>query len=147
MAVPDFADAHPGYGTVNRGRPAATRRNIAVSKSKEKLSPQEWQARHDAACAIVARKYCDMFEFWRGCRYKPCRSARRCRGNQGVCLESRWDSVPYEAGIAAQIHMEPKRRRTLTVSPARPTTIPLVRFACTIQRSEEPRPASAKAPA
>jgi hypothetical protein len=105
MAVPDFADAHPGYGTVNRGRPAATRRNIAVSKSKEKLSPQEWQARHDAACAIVARKYCDMFEFWRGCRYKPCRSARRCRGNQGVCLESRWDSVPYEAGIAAQIHM------------------------------------------
>ena len=76
-----------------------------MSKSKEKLSPQEWQARHDAACAIVARKYCDMFEFWRGCRYKPCRSARRCRGNQGVCLESRWDSVPYEAGIAAQIHM------------------------------------------
>ena len=76
-----------------------------MSKSKEKLSPAEWQARHDAACAIVARKYCDMFEFWRACSYKPCRSARRCRGNQGNCLESRWDSVPYEAGIAAQIRM------------------------------------------
>jgi hypothetical protein len=76
-----------------------------MGKSKENLSPQEWQARHDTACAIVARKYCDMFEFWRGCRYKPCRSARRCSGNQGVCLESRWYSVPYEAGIAAQIRM------------------------------------------
>jgi hypothetical protein len=34
-----------------------------MSKSKENLSAQEWQARHDAACAIVARKYCDMFAF------------------------------------------------------------------------------------
>jgi hypothetical protein len=76
-----------------------------MSKGKENLSPQEWQARHDAACAIVARRYCDMFEFWHACRYKPCRSARRCRGDQGFCLESRRDSVPYEAGIAAQIRM------------------------------------------
>ena len=76
-----------------------------MSKGKENLSPQEWQARHDAACAIVARRYCDMFGFWRACRYKPCHSARRCRGDQGFCLESRWDSVPYEAGIAAQIRM------------------------------------------
>jgi hypothetical protein len=110
MAVPDFADAHPGYGAINYGtiklgRHAARRRSAAMGKSKENLSPQEWQARHDAACAIVARKYCDMFKFWRTCRYKPCRSARRCRGDQGVCLESRWDSVPYEAGIAAQIRM------------------------------------------
>src|SRR6476660_2191923 len=105
MAVPDFADAHPGYGTTNLGGHAARRRNIAMSKSKENLSPHEWQARHDAACAIVARKYCDMFEFWRRCRYKPCRSARRCRGDQGACLESRWHSVPYEAAIAAQIRM------------------------------------------
>jgi hypothetical protein len=29
----------------------------------------------------------------------------RCTGNQGVCLESCWYSVPYEAGIAAQIRM------------------------------------------
>ena len=36
-----------------------------MSKSEDDLSPQEWQARHDAACAIVTRKYCDLFGFWR----------------------------------------------------------------------------------
>ena len=76
-----------------------------MSKSEEKLSPQEFQARHDAACAIVARKYCDLFGFWRDCRYKPCRSARRCSGDQGACLESRWQSVPYDVGVAAQLRM------------------------------------------
>jgi len=76
-----------------------------MSKSKEKLSPKEWQARHDAACAIVARKYCDMFRFWRDCRYRPRRSARRCIGDQGACLRSRCRSVPYEAGVAAHTRM------------------------------------------
>ena len=76
-----------------------------MSKSKDDLSPQEWQARHDAACAIVARKYCDLFGFWRDCRYKPCRSARRCSRDQGACLQSRSQSVPYEAGIAAHNRM------------------------------------------
>jgi len=76
-----------------------------MSKSDDGLSPQEWQARHDAACAIVARKYCDMFGFWRDCRYKPCRSARRCSGDQGACLESRWQSVPYDVGVAAHDRM------------------------------------------
>jgi hypothetical protein len=81
------------------------RRTIAMSKREKKLSPQEWQARHDAAYAIVARKYCDMFAFWRDCRYKPCRSARRCVGDQGFCLQSRWQSVPYDVGLAAQYRM------------------------------------------
>ncbi len=76
-----------------------------MSKSKEKLSPEEWQARHDAACAIVARKYCDLFGFWRDCRFKPCRSARRCSRDVGACLQSRYGSVPYEAGIAAHNRM------------------------------------------
>ena len=76
-----------------------------MSKSEEKLSPEEWQARHDAACAVVARKYCDLFGFWRDCRYKPCRSARRCSGDAGACLQSRYRSVPYDAGIAARTRM------------------------------------------
>jgi hypothetical protein len=76
-----------------------------MSKREEKLSPEQWQARHDAACAIVARKYCDMFVFWRDCRYKPCRSARRCSGDQGACLQNRWYSVPYDVGVAAQFRM------------------------------------------
>jgi len=76
-----------------------------MSKSEDDLSPEEWQARHDAACAIVARKYCDLFEFWRDCRYKPCRSARRCSGDAGACLQSRWQSVPYDVGVAAHDRM------------------------------------------
>ena len=28
-----------------------------MSKREKKLSPQEWQARHDLACASVAGKY------------------------------------------------------------------------------------------
>ena len=71
------------------------------------MSPeaQEWQRRHDAACAVVARKYCDMFEFWRDCRYKPCRAARRCSGDQGACLQSRYTNLSYDAQLAAHTRM------------------------------------------
>ena len=74
-----------------------------MSKREKKLSPQEWQARHDAACAIVARKYCDMFAFWRDCRYKPCRSARRCVGDQGFCLQSRCRAFPMTSALPRNI--------------------------------------------
>jgi hypothetical protein len=60
---------------------------------------REWQRRHDAACPIVARKYCDIFEFWRDCRYKPCRAAKRCSGDQGACLKMRWPSVPTKPAL------------------------------------------------
>jgi hypothetical protein len=76
-----------------------------MSKREQKLSPHEYQLRHDAAYAIVARKYCDMFGFWRDCRYKACRSARRCSGDQGFCLQSRAQSIPYDAGVAAYERM------------------------------------------
>ena len=66
---------------------------------------KEWQRRFDAACAIVARKYCDLFGFWRDCRYKPCLSARRCSGDAGACLQSRSQSIPHETGIAAHNRM------------------------------------------
>jgi hypothetical protein len=74
-------------------------------RDDDDLSPAEWQARHDAASAIVARKYCNMFRFWRDCRYKPCRAARRCSGDQGFCLGSRWQSVPDAIGLAAHKRM------------------------------------------
>ncbi len=66
---------------------------------------KDFQRRFDAACAIVARKYCDMFEFWRDCRYKPCRSARRCVGTAGFCLQSRCWDISYDAGVAAHLRM------------------------------------------
>ncbi len=74
-------------------------------KSDEKLSPPEWQRRFDAACAIVARKYCDMFEFWRNCRYKPCRSTRRCSGDEADCLNRGWVTIPYESLYEARDRM------------------------------------------
>ncbi len=66
---------------------------------------KEWQQRFDAACATVARKYCDMFEFWRDCSYRPCRSARRCVGDQGFCLQSRCWDISYDAGLVAHKRM------------------------------------------
>jgi hypothetical protein len=105
-----------------------------MSKSEDDLSPQEWQARHDAARAIVAREYCDLFGFWRDCRYKPCRSARRCSGDQGACLQSRYRSVPYDVGIAARTRWQPKRRQTRTALRAPRTA--MARFALPAQSNE-----------
>jgi hypothetical protein len=82
--------------------PREGRTAVVSKKSEEKLTPLEWQARHDAACAIVARKYCDMLGFWRTCRYRPCRSAGRCSGDQGACLERGWTTVSCE--IRNQAH-------------------------------------------
>src|ERR1700749_2751304 len=70
------------------------------AENNDPLSPRN-EPLFRAACAIVARKYCDWFAFWRDCRYKPCRSARRCIGDESVCLK-RLSSVPYEARVVAQ---------------------------------------------
>jgi hypothetical protein len=86
-----------------RKKPASKR--AKRKDSDEKLAPKEWQARHDAACTIVARKYCEMFKFWHDCRYKPCRSARRCVGDARDCLDQRWFSVPYDVSVAAHSQM------------------------------------------
>jgi len=58
-----------------------------------------------AACAIVARKYCDWFASWRDCRYKPCRGARRCLGDVGPCLKKCTDNASYETRVAARRRM------------------------------------------
>jgi hypothetical protein len=78
---------------------------MGMPEKEKNLSPEEYQARGDAARAIVARKYCDLFGFWRECRYKPCRSARRCIGDVGYCLQSRVYDVPYDIYVAAQHKM------------------------------------------
>jgi hypothetical protein len=101
-----YARPHGSDANASRERVIMREELFDMSKS-EGPSPKakEWQRRHDAACAIVARKYCDMFKFWRDCKYKPCRSARRCRGDQGACLEKRCWSVPREVKLAAHKQM------------------------------------------
>jgi len=133
-----------GYFRKRRGGEkcrAARRRIIAMSKSKDDLSPQEWQARHDAACAIVARKYCDLFGFWRDCRYKPCRSARRCSGDQAPVCRAARRAFPTKPAFPRTIGCWPKRPQTPTALRAPRTAMSTVRSACTKQRVRrcEPR--------
>jgi len=80
-------------------------RSTTRKGSDDDLTPQEWQARHDAACMIVAQKYCHMFAFWRDCRYRPCRSAQRCVGDARHCLDQRWPGVPYDVSVDAHARM------------------------------------------
>jgi hypothetical protein len=79
-------------------------RKRSKSDNDDILLPK-YKARRLAAFAAVARKYCDWFGFWRDCRYKPCRSARRCVGDQGTCLKNRWASVPYAISHEAEMRM------------------------------------------
>jgi hypothetical protein len=63
--------------------------------SEEEPTGQEWQARYNAGAEVARRQYCDIFKFWRGCRYKPCRRAKTCRGDPSHCLQrGRWSLSP-----------------------------------------------------
>ena len=63
-------------------------------KSVANLSPEEWQARFNAAAAATQREYCDIFELWRDCANGPCRKLRACRGDQHACLRRGMRAVP-----------------------------------------------------
>lgn len=71
------------------------------TKAKEKLSPEQWQARFNAAADAARREYCNMFKFWQACRYKPCRRATRCSGDARACLKRGIERVPYDDQFAA----------------------------------------------
>jgi hypothetical protein len=74
-------------------------------KSEAKLTGKEYQARYDAAAEVAQRQYCDIFKFWRGCRYKPCRRAKTCRGDSSHCLQrGRW-SLPPEVLYRAELQV------------------------------------------
>jgi hypothetical protein len=72
-----------------------------ATKAKEKLTPEQWQARFNAAADVVRREYCHMFKFWQACRYKPCRRATRCSGDARACLARGIERVPYDDQFAA----------------------------------------------
>jgi hypothetical protein len=67
-----------------------------TKESAEKLTPKEYQARFNAAGAQAQREYCNIFKFWRACRYKPCRRAGACRGDQRACLKRGVANVPRD---------------------------------------------------
>ena len=74
-------------------------------EKKKELTPEQHRARFDAAAAVVRREYCNIFEFWRACRYKLCRKARVCGGDARACLKRGIDQVPYEAKNRAQLQI------------------------------------------
>ncbi len=82
----------------------AIRRRKRTDEERDVFAPNI-RPRFQAACAIVAKKYCDAFRFWRDCRYKPCRSARRCMGDLRSCLETRQRNVPDEERLAATLRI------------------------------------------
>ena len=70
-------------------------------KTATALTPEEWQARFNAAARAAQREYCDIFAFWRDCHYGPCRKARRCSGDGQACLKRNIGRVPYADQLAA----------------------------------------------
>ena len=75
-------------------------------KSEAKLKGPQWQARFNAGAEVAQRQYCDIFKFWRGCRYKPCRRAKSCRGDLLLCLKrGRW-GVPRDVLYQAELQVK-----------------------------------------
>jgi len=68
--------------------------NKAAAK---KLTTDEWQAQFNAAAKAAQREYCNIFEFWIACRYKPCRKAKQCKGDALACLKRGFDQLPDDA--------------------------------------------------
>jgi hypothetical protein len=66
-----------------RKEPAVHKRSEPDPKS------QKYRDRYFAAQELVVRAYCDFFGFWRSCRYRPCRRARGCRGDDIDCIVAR----------------------------------------------------------
>ena len=58
-------------------------------RSEPEPTSQKYRDRYFAAHELAARAYCDFFGFWRACRYRPCRRARGCRGDEIDCLVAR----------------------------------------------------------
>jgi hypothetical protein len=60
------------------------------------MSQERYVARFHAEKALLARHYCNVFEFWRDCPYKRCRRERVCCGDQQACLKRRQNEVPRQ---------------------------------------------------
>jgi hypothetical protein len=76
-----------------------------MTKTTEKFAPQEYQARFNAGAKQAQREYCNIFEFWRACRLKPCRRAKQCLGHARTCLTRGLDAIPYDTQYEANLRI------------------------------------------
>ena len=65
---------------------------------------RKYRDRYFAAQELAVRAYCDFFGFSRACRYRPCRRARGCRGDEIDCVVTRRDGK-FHRFDAARAHM------------------------------------------
>jgi hypothetical protein len=72
---------------MNKSEPAVRKRSEPDPKS------QKYRDRYFAAQELAVRAYCDFFGFWRACRFRPCRRARGCRGDEIDCFVARRGGV------------------------------------------------------
>jgi hypothetical protein len=75
------------------------------------MSAPDYRARYRAEQTALRRHYCNVFAFWKTCRFKPCRKARGCAGDALNCLRRHIPAIPREAQFAA-------RQRLLDATPA-----------------------------
>ena len=79
-----------GWSPSPAGAGRMREKGTAVQKRSEPdPKSQKYRDRFYAAQELVVRAYCDFFEFWRACRYRPCRRARGCRGDFIDCMVAR----------------------------------------------------------
>ena len=85
-----------------------------MPKKSEELTVEQRRVRFNVAAAQVRREYCDIFKFWRGCRYKPCRRAKTCRGDLLACLKRGRRNVPYDLLSQAELQVRTATPADLT---------------------------------
>jgi len=66
------------------------------------MTTEQYVARFNAEKAALARHYCTVFKFWLSCPFKPCRKARRCRGEQNACLKRNIERIPRDIQFQAR---------------------------------------------
>ena len=98
-------------------RIAARRKDRALTEKPNRkrtlddyLTREEFRTRFEAEKTNVQRHYCNLFGFWRSCRFKPCRRAHACKCDANACLKL---SV---AGVTRERQFE-ARRQLLEATP------------------------------
>ena len=72
------------------------RSSAATKQTIEDIPAERYKERFKEERAKLRRHYCTVFKFWRGCRYKPCKNARACRGDALACLTRNERTVPRD---------------------------------------------------
>jgi hypothetical protein len=68
----------------------------SMTDKPKTLTTERYVARFNAEKARLARHYCTIFKFWRGCPRKSCRKMRTCGGDPHVCLKRGEPEVPRD---------------------------------------------------